>query len=62
MIKLKFRKLALGLFTVIFSTGLLFGCATDNEEEPVPNDEPIEQEDQMDEQEPDPTEEPSEEK
>lgn len=45
--KMKFRKLALGTFIAVLSTGFLFGCATPNDEqEPDPTEEPSEQHDQ----------------
>ena len=44
---MKQNKLALGAFTAILSTGLLFGCGTTNDEqEPDPTEEPSEQQDQ----------------
>ncbi|UOQ91974.1 hypothetical protein MUO14_15865 [Halobacillus shinanisalinarum] len=58
------KKLMLGSFIAILSTGLLVGCGNANDEEkPNPTEEPTEQNYQggnNDEQEPDPTEEPSE--
>ncbi|GAA0596080.1 hypothetical protein GCM10009001_10230 [Virgibacillus siamensis] len=47
MVKLK--KLTVGAFTVILSSGLLFGCGAPNlndEQEPDPTEEPSEQQDQ----------------
>ncbi|WP_167396051.1 hypothetical protein [Lysinibacillus parviboronicapiens] len=41
------KKLIIGTFTAILSTGLLFGCGTANDEqEPDPTEEPSEQQDQ----------------
>jgi len=38
------KKVKLGTFTAILSTGLLFGCGTPNDEqEPDPTEEPSEQ-------------------
>ncbi|MGN4124230.1 hypothetical protein ACMGD3_04290 [Lysinibacillus sphaericus] len=38
------KKIVLGTFTAILSTGLLFGCGTANDEqEPDPTEEPSEQ-------------------
>lgn len=44
---MKLKKFTLGMFTVLLSTGLLFGCGTPNDEqEPDPTEEPSEQHDQ----------------
>ena len=41
------KKIILGSFLAILSTGLLFGCGTPNDEqEPDPTEEPSEQQDQ----------------
>lgn len=41
------KKILLGTFTAILSTGILFGCGTPNDEqEPDPTEEPSEQRDQ----------------
>lgn len=38
------KKIILGIFTAVLSTGLLFGCGTANDEqEPDPTEEPSEQ-------------------
>ncbi|WP_165769104.1 hypothetical protein [Virgibacillus profundi] len=44
---MKLKKLTLGMVTAILSTGLLFGCGTEqDEQEPDPSEEPSEQQDQ----------------
>lgn len=44
---MKLKKAAAGTFIAVLSTGLLFGCATQNDEqEPDPTEEPSEQQDQ----------------
>ncbi|MFC0273944.1 hypothetical protein ACFFIX_21405 [Metabacillus herbersteinensis] len=43
---MRFKKIMLGMFTALLTTGLLFGCGTPNDEqEPDPTEEPSEEKD-----------------
>ncbi|WP_168156623.1 hypothetical protein [Oceanobacillus sp. E9] len=48
---MKLKRFYAVVFTAIFSTSLLFGCATgQDQQEPDPTEEPSEQQDQQDQQ------------